>query len=108
MMWMPLRESKMNCFILGFQCLGWRPKWTPDSSNSLTRIRITAFLLLSARGLAGRNHPAEDGIDLVVIVGGEIHSDLPNFVAVQGILKVRRRSEVLQREGQITSDLRLG
>src|SRR5215510_4265563 len=34
MMWMPLRASKMNCFIFGFQRRVWCPKWTPASSSS--------------------------------------------------------------------------
>ena len=49
MMWMPLRASKMNGFILGFHRFVWCPKWTPASSNSLTPILITIFLWLEVR-----------------------------------------------------------
>ena len=34
-MWMPLRASKMNGFILGFHRLVWCPKWTPGFQQFL-------------------------------------------------------------------------
>ena len=43
---MPLRASKMNGFILGFQRRVWCPKWTPDSNNSLMPMLSTGFLWL--------------------------------------------------------------
>src|SRR6185312_11506259 len=71
---MPLRASKMNGFIFGFQRLVWCPKWTPESSNSLTPILITSFLWLRVcPALAGANHPAEDGINSDVVVATPDH-----------------------------------
>src|SRR5205823_14670355 len=66
---MPLRASKINGFILGFHRLVWCPKWTPESSNSLTPILITIFLWLEVRfARRATNHPAEHGIDFSVVV----------------------------------------
>src|SRR5690242_14588177 len=65
---MPLRASKMNGFIFGFQRLVWCPKWTPPSSNSLTPILITIFLWLKARRHLPADHPAEHGIVFDVIM----------------------------------------
>src|SRR5208283_2814631 len=43
---MPLRASKMNGFILGFQRFVWCPKWTPESNNSLMPMPNTMFPLV--------------------------------------------------------------
>src|ERR1035438_3916610 len=43
---MPLRASKMNGFILGFQRFVWCPKWTPESNNSLMPMLNTIFPLV--------------------------------------------------------------
>src|SRR5439155_14386913 len=72
---MPLRASKMNGFIFGFQRLVWCPKWTPESNNSFTPILITIFLWLEVRPPPERaaNHPAEHGIDFSVVVAPRAH-----------------------------------
>src|SRR5439155_16231871 len=71
---MPLRASKMNFFILGFQRLVWCPKWTPASNNSLTPILITVFHGLSAHRNSPTDHPAEHGIDFDVVLAAPAHS----------------------------------
>src|SRR5262249_12485568 len=71
---MPLRASKMNGFILGFQRLVWCPKWTPASNSSLMPMLSTVFPLVRSRLLFCRGHPAENGIALDVVVAGRTHS----------------------------------
>jgi hypothetical protein len=59
---MPLRASKMNGFILGFQRFVWCPKWTPESNNSLMPMLNTIFPLVETSDFP--KHPAEHGIDV--------------------------------------------
>src|SRR6266567_3945226 len=72
MMWIPLRASKMNGFILGFHRLVWWPKWTPESSNSLTPMLITSFLWLRIRRAQGRIELPEPSPMATVIFGHHV------------------------------------
>src|SRR5579863_9584877 len=66
---MPLRASKMNGFIFGFQRFVWCPKWTPESNNSFTPMLITIFLWLNrAKSFVFARHPAEHGIIYLMLL----------------------------------------
>src|ERR1017187_3954751 len=65
---MPLRASKMNGFILGFQRFVWCPKWTPDSNNSFTPMLNTISLWLKIRpALRRRTIPRNTGLSLMLL-----------------------------------------
>src|SRR2546426_11519435 len=78
---MPLRASKMNFFIFGFQRLVWCPKWTPASSNSLTPMLNTSSFGCKFT-CHGANHPAEHGIVFVVVMAAGVHSNAGRLQAV--------------------------
>src|SRR5581483_9735397 len=62
---MPLRASKMNGFILGFQRFVWCPKWTPESNNSFTPILIIFPLVKNS---PERTIPRNTGLMFNVVV----------------------------------------
>src|SRR5919108_5090670 len=80
---MPLRASKMNFFIFGFQRLVWCPKWTPASNNSLTPILSTVIHGLSARRFRRLAIPRNTGFDVMLLWPPRFTRTRADLMAVQ-------------------------